>query len=505
MGADARTLIERQRQAGPNNEYEILDKLQQYVREYRSVDKAGNPMPVTRKTKQTIYNMVRSFFTGNRVELPSDKRFGRTLRGEKPPGVARLSVEDIHRLSLGATLREKSMLLTQFQTLSGIGELEYINLNCGDEIIAQMRQGKHPVRIDMLMGRKTNPEPYHTFIGKDAIEALREYFEKERGWPAKGEPIWISKPLGEFQKKQLKDTTVLPDGRVPVLRDTYRDNIRQLTRRIGLIPKQESHARGVRYGYNPNEIRDVARSVSRKATSSGFDIICAEFWMGHTIDPLGYDKQQKLEPEWSAEQYRLVEPYLNIISIPPTAGATDLTQAVLMAEFNILMRRAKSAGLEREFITTIERNVGSSKVPRMVGRDMDDYYRAISFDAVEARNLIEGMQRAGPGVFEKTIEDLTAVLERPTPPRRRTKRRPETTEKIRPAKKRAENRRQRRSTARNGGAPLDAPYDTRIVGEDELVPLLNEGWGIVKELRGGRIIIRRPNDRSAKIAKTEFS
>jgi hypothetical protein len=371
--------------------------------------------------------------------------------------------------------------------------LEYINLNCGDGIVAQMRQGKHPVRVDMLMGRKTNPEPYHTFIGKDAVEALREYFEKERGWPAKGEPIWISKPLGEFQKKQLKDTTVLPDGRVPVLRDTYRDNIRQLSRRIGLIPKQESHARGVRYGYNPNEIRDVARSVSRKATSSGFDIICAEFWMGHTIDPLGYDKLQKLEPEWSAEEYHLAEPYFNIISNPPGAGTTDLTQTVLMAEFNMLMRRAKLAGREREFITTIERNIGTKKVPRMVGLDMDDYYRAIPFDAAEARTLVESMQRAGPSVFEKTIEDLTAVLEQPRPARRRTKRRPEITEKVRPAKKRAENRRQRRSTARNGGTPVDCPYETRIVDEQELLPLLNQGWDVVRELASGKVIVRRQN------------
>jgi integrase len=46
-------------------------------------------------------------------------------------------------------------------------------------------------------------------------------------------------------------------------------------------------------------------------------------------------------------------------------------------------------------------------------------------------------------------------------------------------------------TARNGGTPVNAPYETRIVGEEELVPLLNEGWDIVKELSGGRIIVRR--------------
>jgi hypothetical protein len=450
MQADARTLIERQRQAGPDSEYEILDKLQEYVREYRSIDKAGKPMPVTLNTKQTIYNVVRSFFIGNRVALPSDKRFGRTLRGEKAPGVARLSVEDIHRLSLGATLREKSMLLTQFQSLSGIGELEYINLNCGDEIIAQMRQGKHPIRIDMLMGRKTNPEPYHTFIGKDAIEALREYFEKERGWPAKGEPIWISKPLGEFQKKHLKDTTLLPDGRVPVLRDTYRDNIRELTRRIGLIPKQGGHTRGVRYGYNPNEIRDVARSISRKATSSGFDVTCAEFWMGHTIDPLGYDKLQKLEPEWSAGQYRLLEPHFNIISKPPGAGiSTDEARKHAIIDF------ARLQGLSEDKLHQIEKiasmTVSADQMARLV------------------RDLVASHER--PWIDQPSP---SSAQERPRGRRRKRK-------------AGAKGR-----TAHNGGMPF---FETRIISDErELTRLVSEGWEPLKELKDGRIILRRPND-----------
>ena len=454
MKTDARTLVERQRQAGPDSEYEILDRLQQYVREYRSIDKAGKPVPVTRKTKQAIYNMVRSFFTGNRVALPSDKRFGRTLRGEKAPGVARLTVEDIHRLCLGATLREKSMLLTQFQSLSGMGELEYINVNCGDEIVAQMRQGKHPVRINMLMGRKTNPEPFHTFIGKDAIEALREYFEKERGWPAKSEPIWVSKLLGEFQKKQLKDTMLLPDGRVPVLRDTYRDNIRQLTRRIGLIPKEESHARGVRYGYNPNEIRDVARSVSRKATSSGFDVICAEFWMGHTIDPLGYDKLQKLEPEWSAEEYRLVEPYLNIVSNPPSAPAGQDTLTSGLAKLT-------ATGWKVDALSETEREA---------------VYRFFA-EKVKPQKPEREIERVA--TMTVSAGDMNRYIEALNPATRQAAR---------------EGKRWKiRRTVRNGGTPVDAPYETRVVTERELVPLLNAGWDIVKELSNGKIVIRRMN------------
>ncbi len=50
----------------------------------------------------------------------------------------------------------------------------------------------------------------------------------------------------------------------------------------------------------------------------------------------------------------------------------------------------------------------------------------------------------------------------------------------------------RGTTAHNGGTMVETPYETCIVGEEDLVPLLNAGWEIVKELSGGRIIVRRP-------------
>jgi len=35
-------------------------------------------------------------------------------------------------------------------------------------------------------------------------------------------------------------------------------------------------------------------------------------------------------------------------------------------------------------------------------------------------------------------------------------------------------------------------YESKIVSEDELLPYLNEGWDVVKELANGKIVIRRP-------------
>ena len=48
-------------------------------------------------------------------------------------------------------------------------------------------------------------------------------------------------------------------------------------------------------------------------------------------------------------------------------------------------------------------------------------------------------------------------------------------------------------TAHNDGTLAAAPFETRIVNEQALLPLLNGGWDVVRELADRRIIVRRPN------------
>jgi hypothetical protein len=47
--------------------------------------------------------------------------------------------------------------------------------------------------------------------------------------------------------------------------------------------------------------------------------------------------------------------------------------------------------------------------------------------------------------------------------------------------------------AHNGGMPIESPFQTRIISEQELVPLLDQGWEVIRELASGKIIVRRPN------------
>jgi hypothetical protein len=179
--------------------------------------------------------------------------------------------------------------------------------------------------------------------------------------------------------------------------------------------------------------------------------------MGHTIDPLGYDKLQKLEPEWSAEQYRLVEPYFNIISNPPGAAAStdEAAKKAALASLRAIYadRVPQEKWVEIERILTV-RNL------------------TVSGDEI-GRILRTMLPQTGPVEISETGA-----------PRR-----------IREKHRRKGRRTMRRTgrTARNGGTSVDYPCETRIVDEQELLPLLNQGWDVVRELASGKVIVRRQN------------
>ena len=269
--------------------YAILNLLETYV----------NTLPAKAyKSRQLTYTAIRSFFAHNRSELPSDPNF--RVRGEKPPTRGRLTEGDVRRIVSAAKLRDRSAILVKWMGLLDNKTLEYTGTVLADEVVSQMKASKDPVRLDMP-GRKRqeNERPYFTFIGKDAVDALAEYFEKERkgGWPRKGEPLWYDQ-YG-----------------LPLSRTGFAECFMALSRRVALVPKEKRDV-SARYGYNSHEMRDAARTLLHvKAKAENFDLDVAEFMMGHTskLDPLKYDKFY-LEQEYMTAQYRIAEKHLNIIS-----------------------------------------------------------------------------------------------------------------------------------------------------------------------------------------------
>jgi hypothetical protein len=201
-------------------------------------------------------------------------------------------------------------VIFKWQSFLDSERLEYVNRNLGDQVIAEMKRGTCPIRLD-LPGRKENENDiegtFYTFIHQDAIDAITRYWDEERGhWPRHGEPLWTIEGLrkdseGCFNKAAFESMWL------------------RLLRHTGKIPRKKGPL-GTRYGFNMHEMRDAAATYLHvKAKTQGLDMDCVKFWSGRTgeLDPNKYDKFFQ-DVDWVRTQYELAAPYLNIISKPPT-------------------------------------------------------------------------------------------------------------------------------------------------------------------------------------------
>jgi hypothetical protein len=272
----------------PTPEYEVVDFVERWV--------AG--LPDRYSTKKTKGATVWSFFKYNRCPLPYDASL--VIRSDREPTRDVLTYEDIKQAISAAKLRDKSHMLVRFQGLMDTDAVDYVNRKLSDDIVSGMRAGKEVIRLS-LPGRKRvkNIKPFDTYIGKDAIQCLRKYFDTERGWPAPGEAIWLNK-----------------FGR-PYARTMYGENYLNLLRLQGRIPKPNGRL-DARFGMNLHEWRDQTITyLHTSAKRHGFDMDVAQFISGHTnlLDPNKYDKFMN-DKAYTEEQYRIAEPFLNIESNP---------------------------------------------------------------------------------------------------------------------------------------------------------------------------------------------
>ncbi len=309
LGPDG--LVEWQR--SHPGDYALVDLLEEYI-DCHPEWSVGH--------KRKVLSTIRSFFMHNRAPMPPDPSY--RIRSDKEPVVSRLTVEEFRKIVLASNPTYRAVWLCMLQAGMGCNEVIYWSDHGWPSLKRQLREGRHPIRIE-LPGRKRNRnvKPYYTFIGRDAIEALEAYLEQR---PNVDGPIFITK-----------------FGQPLTYWTLWRYWMRKL-RELGLIKPRRG--RGVRYGKNPHAIRSLFRSRWRL---SGCDPEVAEFFLGHDIDKLGYDKSPWLSPEWFEEQYCRAERWLNIISEEPEkVPAIEVTRLRReLEELKRMVKMLKEAGADQ--------------------------------------------------------------------------------------------------------------------------------------------------------------
>jgi len=282
--------VEYQRNLPRNNEYEILDVLQEWVNSGEG--RAG--------TKKRNYATIRGFFNRNRVALPPDPNF--LIRSNKERVVSNLTIQEVKEIISNSNLVFKAAFLAIFQGGMDTSSFEYWNKKGYKDLIKQLRNDPEAIKID-LPGRKKarNITPFFTFIGGDAIDAIQANLKRR---PETDETAILFNKFG----KPLNAVNV----------QTY---WRRLLKRRGFIETEENGGPGTRYGKSIHELRDVFRTQWQKSQDRP-EPQAAEFMMGHQIDQLDYNKAFK-QVEYSRGEYLKALPMLQIMSSGAPFGRVE--------------------------------------------------------------------------------------------------------------------------------------------------------------------------------------
>jgi hypothetical protein len=280
--------------------YRHMDALIEYVK--------------TRRTgtsdRRHVWFAVKNFYAYHRLPLPeaSKSELTRMFRPseedkrkavETPP----LMLEEVRRLILNTQHPYKAALMLLLQSGMGLAEYEEFNQIAWKETLETVNT-EGPSRIDLYRGKisQTAVKKYYTFIGRDAKELLKEWIAmKPEGAEKDALFVVFNKNLKEY---------------VPLSGRVLSDNVRETAKKIGLVKTDKLK----RYHVHAHEFRDLFKSL---CTLNGVNPLASEFFLGHTIDKLGYDKSPQYDESWFRREYMKIEPRLNILSNPSGANIEE--------------------------------------------------------------------------------------------------------------------------------------------------------------------------------------
>jgi predicted RNA-binding Zn-ribbon protein involved in translation (DUF1610 family) len=310
---------------GREDPYEIKCLAQQYI----------NAQNLRIKSKQTYLSHICSPFLHNHAPLPPDRSFRFT--SEKPPVDGKLTFDGFRRILFNCNPRDRAIFTFMASTLMGENELIHVNIHYCDFILESLTKNVGIVKLG-LPGRKQNRnvKNYYTMFHtrSDCGDALRQYLKHLPALPKdcffknnKQKPITRENIRRCFHRHAVKASVVKQvtpscpkcGGETVRTRRMHdkKKSVGYICRECGTLSWASNlqwEYRGVRYGVNPHEIRDLMRS---RWHVSGADGDVAEFMLQHEIDENKYDKFMHLEPQYPIREYKKALGWLNILSEDP--------------------------------------------------------------------------------------------------------------------------------------------------------------------------------------------
>jgi len=300
----AKAMLDDYERLDEKGRFKHVDVLKRYV---RSKGTGAND-------RLNTWCAVRSFYEFHRLALPKLPRneASRVFKPSEADGrraleLAPLKLEEIRELVMNLRQPYRAALMVMFQGAMGLSEFIQFNENVWHNIKDDLDK-PGPTRIDLYRSKtsRTGVKKYYTFIGDDAKALIKQWLQ--------------IRP--KIDKKHLflsfnKTTRTW----VPIRPALIGNAITKAAKKAGLIAENGLG----RYHIHAHEVRDLFKSL---CTLSGVNQVASELFLGHAVDKLGYDKSPQYDEEWFRNEYRKVEPLLNVVSNPKGfKGDQDLKMA----------------------------------------------------------------------------------------------------------------------------------------------------------------------------------
>lgn len=289
----AKAMLEDYAKLSQREQFKHLDLLKRYVKS------KGTGV----SDRLNTWCAVRSFYEYHRMPLPDLPR-NEASRVFKPSEkdqrraleLAPLRLEELRQLIMAMHQPYRTILTVMFQGAMGLAELGEFNENAWHRIVENLDK-PGPTRVDLYRSKtsRTTVRKYYTFISDDAKTLIKQWLE--------------ARPRSKDMKHLFVTFNKNNRTWVPVTAPRVGNAITKAAKKSGLIKEIGLG----RYHIHAHELRDLFKSL---CTLSGVNQVASELFLGHTVDKLGYDKSPQYDEEHFRNEYRKVEPQLNLLSNP---------------------------------------------------------------------------------------------------------------------------------------------------------------------------------------------
>jgi hypothetical protein len=326
---DPEQLIEDALNASPRELQKHVSLIKDYI--------ADTQKNVLISTKQKRKNVLCSFYLHNGVTLPRfslPKEAASDTEVETRDPFADSMMVMLRKVLLSGKIstRDKAVILVACQggmddsTLAkSFNFVGYAQLcaHFGTRNWREWDSSKVPVRLNLV--RPKTGKAFYTFIDRDAVEALKEWLAVR--FKLIGKEIEI-KESRRSDRVPLSDPIFIVAKRIigRPLRAAY---VSEIFRTAGFVAGvnvkqyekiEKWKGSTIRYPFHSHEVRDMLKTLGHNL---GLKDEC-EFFLGHEIDKLKYDKHPFDYPDYWRNLYSKMALFLNVVSNDPEkAGLTQ--------------------------------------------------------------------------------------------------------------------------------------------------------------------------------------